>query len=480
MTCGALGTAFSQASGDGSITGVVTSAFTHQPLPGVMISIFYIPGPGEVTTVPPARKSASITTEPDGRYVFRSLPPGSAVIMPLKPGFASMNIRVRLVAGENAKHDIELAPENTISGTLTDRETGKPIQGVEILADNADSPALSPNRDGWRVRENGNFRGGGLTPGRYTLHAVPWAHEYDPKEKELAEGYGAAWYPGVPRADMAVPIVLSPVEERKIEWRMEKQPFHKLLVDIASESETELHLYANDRLTLHGFVQADEPLRLRNLAAGSYRMLLRSTADNADEILFAEAAFDISNRDPDDLRITMLPAATVRVTLVPDKPDAAMPDTVRFSMFPARPDPRFSVIAVPADKLNFHGVPPGTYRAALSGLPNGMAVAALEINNIPADLYAPVAIAGFTAVRYRITTKPAMIAGTLEGAGGTVRLLPEPAPPNEQGLRTAATGSDGTFAFRNLAPGRYSVSGGGKTEVVQVEENETKQVTLRP
>jgi hypothetical protein len=83
-----------------------------------------------------------------------------------------------------------------------------------------------------------------------------------------------------------------------------------------------------------------------------------------------------------------------------------------------------------------------------------MAILGVLTNGRESERYAPLVVSGNTVVTYRITRKPGMIGSSL-------------------------TDVDGKFQFPNLAQGRYKVTAPGRTEVVEVRENDTKIVPFR-
>ena len=85
-----------------------------------------------------------------------------------------------------------------------------------------------------------------------------------------------------------------------------------------------------------------------------------------------------------------------------------------------------------------------------------------------------------TTVTFEISTKPGMIAGRV-GDKEKVTLQPDSLPVlfDPEAVRRTVADADGNFRFPNLAPGRYQITAGTKTETVEISENQIRQVSFR-
>jgi hypothetical protein len=119
-----------------SIAGVVVRAVTNEPISRARITIF--------RSDAPAANIPAVTTDDQGRFVFKDLSGGSYSLSAQRNGFASQpygqreagrgggGTPVTVVAGQ-ALNDIvfRLVPAAAVSGRVTDA-TGAPLLGVNI------------------------------------------------------------------------------------------------------------------------------------------------------------------------------------------------------------------------------------------------------------------------------------------------------------------------------------------------------------
>ena len=128
---------------------------------------------------PGAGMSYSMKTDGEGRYAFEELPPGSVRISAhISLENLKVEREVEVPKGGRAVADFVLGVP-TVTGTVRDEETGKPIAGVSLTLNRE-------NRDYWRARTDGEgrFAFRDAPPGNYFLHVD-------------AEGYGGGGLPVV-------------------------------------------------------------------------------------------------------------------------------------------------------------------------------------------------------------------------------------------------------------------------------------------
>ena len=230
---------------------------------------------------------------------------------------------------------------------------------------------------------------------------------------------------------------------------------------------------------------------MTGLPPGSYRLLFRTGGESRANRAYAGEAFEVTNRDLEDLKFRLSPGATLTALTTLDKTTLAkevetVPGTLTLTLSPVDPDPRFVFPAPPKDPLSVEGVAPGSYWVGLAGLPKGFAVTAVAVNDRDAELYAPIPVSGATTLRFRITGTPGAITGTVKDRNGNpvpaeVTLTPDSLPrkSNPAAVQSTRPDANGNFNFFGLAPGRYRVAGSDATQTIEVHENETKQVSLQ-
>src|SRR5207249_812860 len=210
-----------QASAPASIAGIVVRAGTNEPIPRVRITIF--------RSDVPADRIPAVTTDDQGRFLFKDLSAGTYSLAAQRNGFARQQYGERgpgrgltpvtVVAGQALKDIVfRLVPPAAVSGRVTDT-TGEPLLGVHIQILRASYDAdgkrtlagvVIPGIVEIRTDDRGEYRAYMLPPGRYYIRATPDL-SFRGETSEL--GYVATYYPNTPDSSSAAPIELAPGAE---------------------------------------------------------------------------------------------------------------------------------------------------------------------------------------------------------------------------------------------------------------------------
>jgi hypothetical protein len=148
-----------------SLAGTVVNSVTGEPIAKVHVSIQATTNGNQV--------NRGAVTDSQGKFSLSPLPAGRYIPMAERTGFVmlrdSVGLRtasVQLRAGES-KDDftIKLAPGGTISGRVVDAD-GEPVESVWVTVEGLTGTFRRAQTD-----DEGQFRLGGLAPGRYRLLA---------------------------------------------------------------------------------------------------------------------------------------------------------------------------------------------------------------------------------------------------------------------------------------------------------------------
>ena len=176
-----------------TVEGIVVAHSTGQPIPGAIVELTGIAAPQSAT--PDWRvRSFSTVTRADGTFAITGVPPGVAyqVVATRTPDFVAaaqgqrdpddLWIPVSLSAGQRFTGvRIVLHPLSSISGRVVDDE-GKPRRNTRVTAVElrySDSHRIFEDGVSAVTDAAGDFRIGGLRPGRYTIRARPQFHASD-------------------------------------------------------------------------------------------------------------------------------------------------------------------------------------------------------------------------------------------------------------------------------------------------------------
>lgn len=491
----------------GRITGTVTDAATHQPVPKAHV--------GSVTGDPSSNTFVGALTGPDGVYTLENVPAGAIRITVNLDGYKFIpdppgrQPGFPLAAGETLHRDYALHPQGRIYGRLIDRDSGKPITGHAVLALQMETrPGQTFYIEHAGEQKGSEFEISKLDPGVYYLQieagdepTIVVPADAGPKPAP-GKVYGKSWYPDASRLDLAVPVRLGEGESRAVDIALRARDTHSLsgVVEAPRELATQPLTLTLQRSGLAGTVAgmpAPGSFRIDNLSPGGYRLALLGGKPPADiqkfrdYILFmadsptaakpavnavGDAVFDISDHDIENFKIALTPYASVAGEVRMLEPDAVPPSKFGIVLAPVSetsgptntdpPPPNVVMIRVSpvtSGKFRQEWLHPGEYWPQFNNLPAGYAVAQILLGGgLPSD--GTVSLSGpDTPLTIVLTSHPGAIAGVVRDSDqnpvsqATVVLFPDglTAKTDRSRILTKSSGADGSFAFRDLAPGKY-------------------------
>jgi hypothetical protein len=480
------GICLAQSAPEATLSGHITDAATHQPIEGAQITVRGLP----------LGKPASAVSDASGAYSVRITSAPRADVEISKSGYSSLSLAssdrtlIRLKPGDPETRDFELSKPARITGRLIDRDSGKPLSGFYIHA--IRWYAGLENSTGFRypaapTSADGSFSLPSLPPASYVLVVdPPMAGKIrvpvkgDPKDEDRKDetGYSPAWYPGVPRPEMAAPIALGYAENRRIEMRLQK---HELLhiagtvrlpegAEGGSISFTVATEEKGRPTGAEGSIASAGPFRIDGLEQGTYRILAWTRLKSGKTSVFASRLAALTSQSVEDLSLDLKPGVALQVIVKMDDEKAEPPK--RFNFVPLSAEgwgPLDEGGPGGAPNLNRTGLPPGRYNIALMQMP-GYAVASTTLNGTPippgdsVDLESPESVLVFV-----LTTQLGSVTGAVRDADqqpvpdAEVTIAPEAflsstedrlsLPPGAG--ETTTSDATGHFAFSGLAPGRY-------------------------
>lgn len=176
-----------------SIAGQITD-LNSLPVPNaevrIIITIIKTPSmqrPKYLTSIKPIDIFLT-KTDPNGKFRFDNLPENAmAELAVSKPGYANLttfkqqnmpNSQLSFKAG-NTDISIELPPPASIKGTLTDKQTGKPIPNRKIMLFSDGFPWHFNGQAAEITAPDGSFKFDNLTPGQWTIKQLPLQSQPD-------------------------------------------------------------------------------------------------------------------------------------------------------------------------------------------------------------------------------------------------------------------------------------------------------------
>ncbi|HXJ42306.1 MAG TPA: carboxypeptidase-like regulatory domain-containing protein, partial [Bryobacteraceae bacterium] len=353
------------------ITGHVTDASTRQPLEGATIRLLN------------GSDAAPVKTGPDGSYAFSGIRPGTFLLGVSHPGHLPLpndqaGIQMdRLKPGEQLTRDFVLTPACSITVHLDDIDSGKSVGHITLHLTRPGTTTRGVRFDyvkGVTSDANGDVVFRDLGSGRFLLWAEPQAREFDPAKPSPKRGFGESFYPGVPREDMAVPLTLAPGEQRTLDWRLQPRDLHRVTGTISADEQLELFVIQGGRTLIHGFLPRGGPFEIGGLYEGPWRILFRTASKT-----FGALDVNLTDRDLEDQKFSLQPAASLKVSVRISESDAPAPPNLALRLEPTLPDPRFEPVYT---RFAATDLPPGQYYVALDGLPATHALTGISANRI--------------------------------------------------------------------------------------------------
>src|SRR5581483_11553554 len=177
-----------------SVQGIITNSMTGEPLLRAHISLRLMPtGPQQANT----QKRFGALTTAEGKFSITGIDPGRYMVALDKVGYVALlspsEGQINLVAGEK-KEDLKLKliPTGAITGRVLTAD-GEPVENAIVSVDFSTGQGSTGHTD-----EKGQYRIGGLAPGRYrvraTLETLPVPAEIRTDGTKEVH-YAATYYP---------------------------------------------------------------------------------------------------------------------------------------------------------------------------------------------------------------------------------------------------------------------------------------------
>ena len=393
-------------SGQHKIQGTVVNAATGHPIPRALVEL-HLEG------------RRAVLTGAEGEFVFEKLPEEGAMISARRPGFLTKNTMVEVRAG---KIVVKLVPECTISGTVVDSE-GEPIENatIDALVSRMSEGRMklvqthTPMRG--RTDEDGNFRLGGLGPGRYYVSVTAGAATQrllGGLPRTATETYpSVVFYPSASDVASATPVDLVAGHHARLQFSLPLVPAFKL-------SGTVSGIAAFKHLSNPGLLDAAErPLFVATrwdtqngafefpaVPAGTYTIQVYAKTED-DRPAWARQSITV-NRDVTGVNLALVAGATIPVTVKKELGPTPQPSHCEGG-FPAR-DGKM----VDCSKVS----------AMISLVPVGLRQMQFPAE-VDSDDPASLTLRGVMPGKYRLDVSPMIIAYVSTARSGSTDLLRE-------------------------------------------------------
>jgi len=465
-----------------SVQGVVTNSITGEPI--LRAHVVFRPmfsGPG------PTQKKFGALTTVEGKFSIAGLDPGRYSIGLDKIGFVTPpNMEtVVLQAGEKkADLKLKLVPTGSITGRVVNAD-GEPVENALVAAENAANPA-GPNG---RTDEKGQFRIGGLLPGRYRVRATPQDETLPPEirtDGTKEAHYAPTYYPSVLLAKSAAfAEARAGTDTGGIDIRLIRTPIVRVsgMVSGLPPGTQGVRVQVQQGRSAHdgGMVKADGTFEIWKMNPGKYTLYAVWTQPALVRMQSSPVEIEVADTNIDHLALNMIPPMDLNGSVAfedekarPQQPPPPPPQqrsgsqqvqtrpvSRRINFIPT--DSFMSPMAelFPDDSFKVTGLAPSRYHVVLTwggAYVKSMRLGSTQIDGDILDLRNGAAGDSLTLVA---SSAMGSITGTVSddtgpAAAAMVALAPEsfdPMLPN----RYMTTKPDGTYQIGGLPPGRYKI-----------------------
>ena len=353
MICGALLSA-QETSTNGSISGTVQEAGTHKPVSGASVS--------------DRRQSDNITTDANGHFVIKNLPPATYTIRVFTDQGRGPHATkvVQLSAGQDTTVDFQLQPNAMISGRVLN-ENGEPAPGMQVALI-AREYRLSALRYVYgyvaQTNDQGQYVISNVEPGRgFLLLALKLGRRLDatanaPVDLQLRrKTIVPTWYPDSDSLDGAEALVFEPGERREnLDLRLARSASYCIdgvlstdagpgVLDFWLEDREPTSGHWGDRFVFvspsWGRSGPDGKFRVCDLHPGIYRMTAYRAPESAgaqSNVFFGESEVVIDDEDVHNIRVVGQPRVNVAGEVVWDgkPPEQVVSSKIHFTLEPLR------------------------------------------------------------------------------------------------------------------------------------------------
>jgi hypothetical protein len=445
-----------------AVEGVVLNAVANQPLARAHVTL-------RTSVNGTVRRYGAISDE-KGRFSIRPIEPGTYETAVELLGFlfaprrAGDNGHVEIAAGASSTGlELKMVPQGVIAGRVLDAD-GNPMDHVAVAA------VRGVNRVGEQTADAaGEFRIGGLAAGKYLVKAEPFNLDGPPEirtDGSREERHVVTYFGGTPRDREAMPVdVYAGAEVSGVEIRLVRAPVVRVsgtIVGIPPAAGTVKLLrtypsYSKESPVIGG------KFALWGLPRGPVR--LSANASVGKQMLVA-APLDVEVVDVniENLELALIPQFELAGHV--DWDGAPVPagdihnpglrlDPLHEADNPVTgaidPDGAFRVAKVGADR----------YRISVKGMPDNVFVKSVRLGTreMPDGILDARRGAG-EPLSVILSTRGAQLSGVVRDADGpvldaAVALVED--QPRFNSVRMVRTGTDGTYTFRGLPPGKYNL-----------------------
>lgn len=447
-----------------SVEGVVTHSISGAPLARVQVHLTENTKEGE--------QVYGASTGADGKFSIGNIPKGTYTVTAKHTGYVMSTGRdgrraFDIVLQPGDKKDdlaVKLTPTGSISGRVTGVE-GVPMEGSIVTAEDSSGDGTGSTADA-----NGNFRIGGLAPGKYRVRAgqefVPFQPEIRTDGTEQTH-YSPTYLPSSLEAGSATRVEVRPDSEAGgVAINMVRTPVvfvRGVVLGAPRNALIQLMFGSGGRSRVAGVGQ-DGAFQIPNVDPGKYR-LFASANLGGQRLRTTIADVEVAGKNIDRVELRMMPPISIsgQFDYDDDRPKTRMP----------RPALRLIdlIDGTATDLPTFHDdgsftvtdLLPSLYRVVLSR--PGVFIRSLRLGTDTTEGSVLDLRNGASGalLSVRISSAVGEVTGVVSDGNGpvaTARVALSLDDPNAErpAVTFATADATGNYRFGDLAPGKYRLA----------------------
>jgi uncharacterized protein (DUF2141 family) len=463
-----------------SLSGAVANSVTGAPVLRAHVSIRSSGG---------SEQQYGAITNGEGKFTMTQLPPGhytvsverAGFVMPRNPAGTSFT-DVKLSPGDKKESfNLTLVPTGAISGRVFDA-AGEPMQGIRVTAEGGSGGESATTDD------KGQFRVGGLRPGKYRIKAAPQTTPLPPETRTDGTAdvhYSPTYYPDSLAEKQAARVEVQPAAElTDIDIRLARTPIVSVSGKVSGlppgaknvSIDVQRTSGMGDSSQSGWTVKPDGTFAIWRLDPGKYTLVAAIWGqDGRNRLQSAPVEIEVAGVNLEHIDMRMIPPFDIFVQIhfeddqarqVPQPAQPGQPPhpapTRRVSLEPlvgAHMAPLTADIEA-GDAATLEKVQPGLYHLAISWRPayvKSIRIGSVETEGDTLDVRNG-AVGPVTVV---VSSNACEVSGTVSGSQdpgpGVQVALVRPMENGRPNLNIVATGAGGAYKFAAVPPGKYKL-----------------------
>ncbi len=445
-----------------TIKGMVTDALTHQGLRKAYLSLS-----GEYPAV----------TDDRGGFTIENVKPGMYVLTAEHQGYLDgqygeadgAEVQLKLAPGQTLTDiNVKLTPQAVISGRVVDEdgEVWTHAQVNLLRFKRALGQSKMETFAGNDLDDRGEFRIGGIPPGKYYLVAQPEAG-WEARYQLLPSRRQPTWYPGSLDLEGATPIILAAGNQvTGLEIRIRRGSVHGvrgILLGIENIPSPEgPQLYAQRRISVEStgatangtraVIRSNGSFEISGLPSGTYEIRV---TQGFLPVNLGSTKVQVDDRDIDDATIQLTPPQRLTGIIRFAEEGSNKLLGIPIELDPLRPA-RNSSTTSRADG-SFEFPPLGAERYRVNVVRNGVYLKEIRYGDVVSTDGTITVTGAGGSLQLVLSTRVAHLTGRMNStAVGAPRIVLIPAGAADE-VRQATLDQTGAYSFGDLRPGAYKL-----------------------